>query len=69
MKIEEGLTQDFSENENQDHANEESGLLRGSSNTGITNNANRKTCSETSKTDSKACSKLNEAGVQWYLLS
>lgn len=61
-------TQDFSENENQNHSDEQTGLLSASSDTSITNNTNGETSSETSKTDSKASSKLNEASVEGHLL-
>lgn len=37
------LTQDFSENENQNHSDIETGLLSSSTNTGVTDNTNSKT--------------------------
>jgi hypothetical protein len=61
-------TQDFSENENKNHANEETGLLRGTPYTSITNNTNSESGSETSQTDTKTCAELDEASVQWQLL-
>jgi hypothetical protein len=56
-----GLTQDFSENENQNHSDEKAGLLRGSSDTSITNNTNGETGGQTS-------AELNEARVQGKVL-
>lgn len=61
-------TQDFSENENQNHSDEKTGLLSASSDTGITNNTNGETSSETSKTDGQTSTKLNEASVESHLL-
>lgn len=37
------LTQDFSENENQDHSDVKTGLLSSSTDTGVTDNTNSKT--------------------------
>jgi len=54
------LTQDFGENQNQNHADKEPGLLRGAANTGITDNTNCETSGETSETDSKTSTQLNE---------
>ena len=61
-------TQDFREDENQDHADEETGLLGGTPDTSVTNNANSKTCGETGKADSKARAKLDEAGEEGEFL-
>lgn len=58
------LTQDFSENENQNHADEETGLLSGSSDTSITNNTDGEAGSKTSQTDSQTSTELDEASVQ-----
>jgi len=57
-------TQDFSENEDQDHANEESGLLSGTTNTSITHNADSESSSKASQTNGKTCTKLDEGGVE-----
>ena len=57
-------TQDFGENENKNHADEESGLLSGAADTGITDDTNRKTSSETSETNGKTGAKLDEACVE-----
>lgn len=62
------LTQDFSENENQNHADEETGLLGGSSDTSITNNTDGEASSKTSQTDSQTSTELDEASVQRELL-
>lgn len=61
-------TQDFSENENKNHADEETGLLGSSSNTSITNNTNGETCSETSKSDGETSTELNETSEQRKIL-
>lgn len=61
-------TQDFGENENQDHSNKETRLLSGSTDTGITNNTNGKTSSKTSETDGKTSTELDETGVQREIL-
>jgi hypothetical protein len=45
-------TQDFGENENQDHANEQSRLLGSSTDTSVTDDTDSKTCVITSATDS-----------------
>jgi hypothetical protein len=62
-------TQDFSENENQNHSDIESGLLSCSANTCVTDNTNGKTSCHTSQTDGETCSQLNETSVQGDLLS
>ncbi len=59
-----GHTQDFSENENKNHADEESGLLCSTTDTRITNDTNRETSSETSETDGKTGTELNETSVE-----
>jgi hypothetical protein len=58
------LTQDFSENENQNHANEESRLLRSTADTSVTDNTDRKTSSHTRKADCKASAELDETRVE-----
>ena len=61
-------TEDFSENENQNHSDEETGLLGSSSDTSITDNTNGETSSETSKTDGETSTELNEASEQRKIL-
>lgn len=61
-------TEDFGENENQNHSDEETGLLGSSSDTSITDNTNGETGSETSKTDGKASTELDEASEQGQVL-
>lgn len=61
-------TQDFSENENKNHADEESGLLGGSSDTCVTNDTNSETSSQTSETHRETRTQLNEASVERKLL-
>lgn len=57
-------TQDFGENENQDHTDEETGLLSGTTHTGVTNNADGETSGETSETDRETGTELDETGVE-----
>jgi hypothetical protein len=54
-------TQDFSENENQNHADEETGLLRRATDTSISDNTNGETGGKTGETDGKTSAELNEA--------
>ena len=54
-------TQDFGENENQNHSDEQPGLLGSSSDTSISNDSDSETSSHTRKTDGKTSAKLNEA--------
>lgn len=42
------------------HADEKSGLLGSSSDTGVTNDTNCETCSKTCETDGKTCTKIDE---------
>jgi hypothetical protein len=63
-----GPTKDFGENENKNHSNEESGLLSGTTDTGITDNTDGETSGETSKTDRETSTELDEASVQGLLL-
>jgi len=57
-------TQDFGENENQDHADEESRLLSGTSHTSITDDTNCEASSETGKTDGQTSAELDEVGEE-----
>jgi len=61
-------TQDFGENENQDHSDEQPGLLGGSSHTGVTDNTNGETSSHTRKTNRETGTELDEAGEEGCLL-
>lgn len=61
-------TQDFGENENQNHSNKETRLLSGSTDTGITDDTNGKASSETSKTDRETSTELDETSVQREIL-
>lgn len=62
------LTQNFSENENENHADEEPGLLSSTAHTSITNNTNSETSSKTSKTDGETGTELNETSVESVVL-
>lgn len=62
------LTQDFGEDENQNHADKETGLLSSSSDTSVTDDADGEACSKTGQTDRETCTKLDETGVQRKLL-
>ena len=61
-------TQDFSENEDQNHADEQSWLLSGTTHTSVTDNANGEASSKTCKTDRQTSAKLDEASEQRRLL-
>ena len=61
-------TQNFSENENKNHSDEESGLLCGTTDTSITNDTDSETGSETGKTDSETSTKLDETSVESHAL-
>jgi len=61
-------TQHFGENEDQNHSNEQSWLLSGTTDTSITDNTNGKSSSETSETDRQTSTELNEASEQGGLL-
>lgn len=61
-------TQDFSENEDKNHADEETGLLSGTTDASITDNADGETSSKTRETNSEASTKLDEARVQGEIL-
>lgn len=63
------LTKNFSENENKNHADEESGLLSGTTDTGVTNNADGETSGKTSKTDGETGTELDETSEERGLLA
>lgn len=48
------------------HSDEKSGLLGGTPDTRITDNTDSETGGETSKTDGKTSTELNETSVQWH---
>ena len=58
------LTQDFRENENQNHADEQSWLLSSTADTSVTDNTNGETSSETGKTDGETGAELDEVGEE-----
>lgn len=57
-------TQNFGENEDQNHTNEETGLLGGTTDTSVTDNADGETSGETGETDRETGAELNETGVE-----
>merc|ERR1712000_338437 len=57
-------TQNFSENENENHSNEETRLLGGTTDTSVTNNTDSETSSETGETSTE----LNESSVERKVL-
>lgn len=61
-------TQDFGENQNQKHSDEQSWLLRGTSDTSVTDNTNGKTSSQTGQADGQSGTQLDESGVQGLAL-
>src|SRR5438128_1201815 len=61
-------TQDFGENKNENHADEEPGLLGGAADTSITDDTDRKTSGHTGETDSETSAELDEAGVEGVVL-
>jgi len=61
-------TQNFGENENQDHSDEQPGLLGSSSYTSVTDNTDGETGSHTGKTDGKTSAELDEVGEERRLL-
>lgn len=61
-------TQDFSENKNQNHSDEQPGLLGSSSYTSVTDDTNGKTSSHTRQTDGETGTELDEAGEERSLL-
>ena len=62
-------TQDFSENENQNHSDEQPGLLGSSSYTSVTDDTNGETSSHTRQTDGKTSAELNKVGKQRRVLA
>jgi len=48
------------------HTNEEPGLLSGTPDTCITDDTDSETGGETSKTDGKTSTELDETSVQWH---
>jgi len=62
------LTQNFCENEDQNHANEQPRLLCSSSDASVTNDTDGEASSETSKTDRETSAELDEAGEERGLL-
>jgi hypothetical protein len=61
-------TQDFGENEDQNHSDEQPGLLGGSSDTSVTDNSDGKTSSHTRETDGETSTELDEVGVERRVL-
>lgn len=61
-------TQDFSENEDQNHSDVKTRLLSSSTDTGVADNTNSETSSKTGQTDSKTGAELDESSVQGELL-
>lgn len=61
-------TQDFGENENQNHTDKQSWLLSSTTDTSVTNNTNGETSSQTGQTNRETSTQLNETGVQGLLL-
>lgn len=65
----EKLTEDFSENEDKNHADKESGLLSSTTDTSITDNTDGETGGKTSKTDGETSTELDETSVEGLLLA
>lgn len=61
-------TQNFRENEDENHADEEARLLSSATDTGVTNNSDSETSSQTSKTDRETGTELDETGVKSIIL-
>ena len=61
-------TEDFSENEDEDHSNEEARLLCGSADAGVADDADGITGSETGQSDSQAGTEMNESPEKWVRL-
>lgn len=57
-------TQNFGENENQNHSDEQPGLLGGSSYTSVTDNSDSEASGHTGETDGKTSTELDEVGEQ-----
>lgn len=58
------LTQDFSENENENHADEQSRLLSSTADTCVTNDTDSETSSHAGETDRETSAELYETGVE-----
>jgi hypothetical protein len=58
------LTQNFGENEDENHSHEKSRLLCSTPNTSVSNDANCEPCSQTGQSDTQSCPELDEASVQ-----
>jgi hypothetical protein len=54
-------TEDFAKNQNEDHANEDPGLLHVGPDTAVTDNADAVASGETSQTNGKTASKVQKA--------
>lgn len=63
-----GRTQDFGENENENHSDEQPGLLGSSSYTSVTDNTNGESSSHTRQTDGETGAELDEAGEKGSFL-
>jgi hypothetical protein len=61
-------TQDFGENENENHSDKQPGLLSSSTDTSITDNSDGETSSHTGETDGETSTELNEVGEQRRVL-
>lgn len=61
-------TQDFCKNQDQDHTDKQSWLLGGTSDTGVTDNADGEAGSQPCQADGQACTQLDETCVQRLLL-
>jgi hypothetical protein len=61
-------TQDFGENENQNHSDEQTGLLSCASDTCVTDDTDGEAGSETSQADGQTSTELDEASVEGKLL-
>ena len=61
-------TQDFSENENENHSDEQPRLLGRSTDTGVTHDSDGETSSHTGETDSETSTELDEVGEERRVL-
>jgi hypothetical protein len=61
-------TQDFSENENENHSDEQPGLLGSSTDTSVTDDSDGETSSHTGETDSETSTELDEVGEERRVL-
>ena len=64
--LEEVRTQDFGENENKNHADEETRLLGGTPDTGITDDTNGEARGETGETDRETGTELDKGSVEGH---